>query len=362
MSIRRLRYSFLPLPTSPFPPPPFIPPPGPCFWTKKRPEHLFLPLSKYHTTPSPPPVLPPPSPPPGPSSTLPPSRSFLHPPPPPSLSPPPPLPVPPPPPPPPGPSSPLPPLPVLPPPPPPPGPSSPLPLDQVWWGQHERAMLLPSLYNDTRDCLNYSSFLHLPTYLPYPLPIYQVWWGQHERAMLLPLLYNDTQDRTALIQSEFATIQSALTHHPHLHSFLPNLTYDQFCHAYSLVCSRAWGIEALGNLALVPYADMINHNPHSHTLLCYDEEQQAVEIIADRDYEPGEQVLVSYGDLSSGVLALDFGFTVPDNPHDSVELCVLVASSTTPHDTQLNEAKRRLLGEAQLLPCDSARGACFVLK
>ncbi|CAI5988641.1 unnamed protein product [Closterium sp. NIES-65] len=74
------------------------------------------------------------------------------------------------------------------------------------------------------------------------------------------------------------------------------------------------------------------------------------------------QVLVSYGDLSSGVLALDFGFTVPDNPHDSVELCVLVASSTTPHDTQFNEAKRRLLGEAQLLPCDSARGACFVLK
>ncbi|CAI5984766.1 unnamed protein product [Closterium sp. NIES-65] len=35
-----------------------------------------------------------------------------------------------------------------------------------------------------------------------------VWWGQHERAMLLPSLYNDTQDRTALIQSEFATIQS----------------------------------------------------------------------------------------------------------------------------------------------------------
>ncbi|CAI7861909.1 unnamed protein product [Closterium sp. NIES-53] len=189
-----------------------------------------------------------------------------------------------------------------------------------------------------------------------------VWWGELERSMLLPSLYNDTCDRTALIQSEFATIQTTLTDHPHLRSFLPNLTYDQFCHAYLLVCSRAWGIEALGNLALVPYADMINHNPHTHTLLCYDEEQQAVEIIADRDYEPGEQVLVSYGNLSSGVLALDFGFTVPDNPHDSVELCVLTTSSSTPHDAQLNEAKRRLLVEAQLLPCDSASGACFVLK
>ncbi|CAI5531578.1 unnamed protein product [Closterium sp. Naga37s-1] len=134
------------------------------------------------------------------------------------------------------------------------------------------------------------------------------------------------------------------------------------CLLASTVCSRAWGIEALGNLALVPFADMINHNAHTHTLLCYDEEQQAIEIIADRDYEPGEQVLVSYGDLSSGVLALDFGFTVPNNPHDSVELCVLITSSSTPHDAQLNEAKRRLLVEAQLLPCDSASGACFVLK
>ncbi|GJP54374.1 hypothetical protein CLOM_g13471, partial [Closterium sp. NIES-68] len=189
-----------------------------------------------------------------------------------------------------------------------------------------------------------------------------VWWQEHERAMLLPSLYNDTRDRTALIQSEFGLIETALADHPHLHAFLPNLTFEQFCHAYSLVCSRAWGIESLGNLALVPYADMINHNPGTHTLLCYDEEQQVVEITADRDYEPGEQVLVSYGDLSNGVLALDFGFTVADNPHDSVEMCVLISSSTTPHNAPLNEAKRCLLVEAQLLPSDTASGASFVLK
>jgi len=46
-------------------------------------------------------------------------------------------------------------------------------------------------------------------------------------------------------------------------------------------------------------------------LLSYDEDKACAEVIADKDYMPGEQVVISYGRLPNTTLALDFGFTLP---------------------------------------------------
>ncbi|OAE19608.1 hypothetical protein AXG93_3756s1140 [Marchantia polymorpha subsp. ruderalis] len=70
----------------------------------------------------------------------------------------------------------------------------------------------------------------------------------------------------------------------------------------------------------VPFVDFFNHESYCQALLSYDEEQGYAEVIADRDYAVGSQVVLSYGRLPNSILALDFGFTLPENPHDQVEV------------------------------------------
>ncbi|XP_052485581.1 uncharacterized protein LOC105779833 isoform X6 [Gossypium raimondii] len=61
-------------------------------------------------------------------------------------------------------------------------------------------------------------------------------------------------------------------------------------------------------------------------------------VIADRNYAPGEEVLINYGKFPNAMLLLDFGFTVPYNIHDQVQIQLSI-----PHDDNLREMKLELL-------------------
>ncbi|XP_052485579.1 uncharacterized protein LOC105779833 isoform X4 [Gossypium raimondii] len=63
-----------------------------------------------------------------------------------------------------------------------------------------------------------------------------------------------------------------------------------------------------------------------------------VPVIADRNYAPGEEVLINYGKFPNAMLLLDFGFTVPYNIHDQVQIQLSI-----PHDDNLREMKLELL-------------------
>lgn len=45
-----------------------------------------------------------------------------------------------------------------------------------------------------------------------------------------------------------------------------------------------------------------------------------MQVVAERDLERGESLVLDYGSLSNDILLLDYGFVIPDNPHDRVEL------------------------------------------
>jgi SET domain-containing protein len=45
----------------------------------------------------------------------------------------------------------------------------------------------------------------------------------------------------------------------------------------------------------VPFADCINHSSESTASLDYSTEENAVVLVADRDYQPGDEIVVSYG-------------------------------------------------------------------
>lgn len=61
----------------------------------------------------------------------------------------------------------------------------------------------------------------------------------------------------------------------------------------------------------------------------------AQKIIADRDYAPGEQVLIRYGKFSNATLMLDFGFTIPYNIYDQVQIQFDIPKHDPLHDMKL---------------------------
>jgi len=78
-------------------------------------------------------------------------------------------------------------------------------------------------------------------------------------------------------------------------------------------------------LALVPYADFINHSPFSSAYtdaresgswLFKDSEQEII-LYADRGCRKIEQVYISYGPKSNSELLLLYGFALEKNPYNS---------------------------------------------
>nr|POE45781.1 serine/arginine-rich splicing factor rs2z32 [Quercus suber] len=126
---------------------------------------------------------------------------------------------------------------------------------------------------------------------------------------------------------------TALRHDPEI---LGDITYEGFVHACSLVGSRAWG--STKGLSLIPFADFLNHDGATEAIVLSDEDKQSSEVIADRDYGPGEQVLIRYGKFPNATLMLDFGFSLPYNIHDQVQV-----HFNLPHHDLLREMKIDLL-------------------
>lgn len=93
----------------------------------------------------------------------------------------------------------------------------------------------------------------------------------------------------------------------------------------------------------IPFADFANHSDLSDTTVLCSEEKQLSEVIADYSYAPGDQMLIRYGKFSNARLLLDFGFTLPCNVYDQVEV-----ELTIPHEDKLRQLKLELLSKHQI--------------
>ncbi|EME28868.1 ribulose-1,5-bisphosphate carboxylase/oxygenase small subunit N-methyltransferase I [Galdieria sulphuraria] len=105
------------------------------------------------------------------------------------------------------------------------------------------------------------------------------------------------------------------------------IDFKQFQWAFGILFSRAICFPSSKRIALVPYADLLNHSPFCSAFI--DEEKipfgngvtEAV-VYVDRLYEPYEQVYVSYGPRSNQELLLLYGFSLERNPFDCVEITI----------------------------------------
>ncbi|KAA8500067.1 Ribulose-1,5 bisphosphate carboxylase/oxygenase large subunit N-methyltransferase, chloroplastic [Porphyridium purpureum] len=112
--------------------------------------------------------------------------------------------------------------------------------------------------------------------------------------------------------------------------------------AFAVLFSRTICFPSTKELALVPYADLMNHS--SFCACFFDcrkggsmfDRQEFVVLYSDRDYKQAEQVYVTYGQKSNAELLLLYGFVVERNPFDSVELCVSLSEQDPLYDRKRN--------------------------
>lgn len=74
------------------------------------------------------------------------------------------------------------------------------------------------------------------------------------------------------------------------------------------------------NIALVPFLDFFNHSPTANIKASYNKATCCYEIVTYDDYTPYNQVFLSYGCHGNQNLFIEYGFCVPENPHDAIEV------------------------------------------
>jgi len=125
-------------------------------------------------------------------------------------------------------------------------------------------------------------------------------------------------------------------------------TYENWEWAFTMLFSRAIRLRSLKQgeaLALVPYADLINHSPFSQAYIdaresgdwLFKDGEEEVILYADRGYRRMEQIYISYGPKSNAELLLLYGFAVERNPYNSVDVTVSIAPRTASFVEELND-------------------------
>ncbi|KAJ4770711.1 SET domain-containing protein [Rhynchospora pubera] len=166
-----------------------------------------------------------------------------------------------------------------------------------------------------------------------------IFWSKEELEMIRPsFVYSETIEWRKQFEKDFLALKTAMENFPDLFG---NVQLENFLHARALVSSRAW--EIIKGVAMIPFADFLNHDGSSNSVLAINVKEQRDEVIADRSYAVGDEVFIRYGKFSNATLLLDFGFTLPVNCYDQVRILMDVTS-----DDPLYAQKCQLLHEHSL--------------
>ncbi|KAJ8511506.1 hypothetical protein OPV22_001940 [Ensete ventricosum] len=149
-----------------------------------------------------------------------------------------------------------------------------------------------------------------------------IFWSKDELEMVREsAIYQETINLQAHIKKEYSVLRPVLEQFPYVFG---DVHLMDFMHAYALVTSRAW--DTSKGVSLIPFADFLNHDGTCDAVLLDDVHKEISEVIVDRDYAVGEQVMIRYGKFSNATLLLDFGFTLPYNKYDQVQLLMDIPS------------------------------------
>jgi hypothetical protein len=122
---------------------------------------------------------------------------------------------------------------------------------------------------------------------------------------------------------------------------------DRFIQAFTAVQSsivHLQGVALSKRFALVPMGPpLMQYSSTCKGLLQYNAEKKQVQLVADRNYNVGEQLQAWCGPQPNSRLLLNYGIVDDNNPYDKLPLGVVI-----PSDDPLYREKRNKLGENEL--------------
>ncbi|KAI5968181.1 hypothetical protein KGF57_000230 [Candida theae] len=86
------------------------------------------------------------------------------------------------------------------------------------------------------------------------------------------------------------------------------------------------------NFTLAPYIDFINHSPDDHCNLKID--SKGFQVFTTSSYASGEQLYFSYGPHSNEFLLTEYGFIVPNNKWDDIDLTKAILAILKPQQIE----------------------------
>ncbi|XP_071136518.1 SET domain-containing protein 4-like [Mytilus edulis] len=163
-----------------------------------------------------------------------------------------------------------------------------------------------------------------------------------------------------LYKKIFAALKDLQTFYDEIILFLSSckeikITFNEFRWAWYCINSRSiyydcdsspYIADTNKNIALAPFLDLLNHSTTAEVEAAFNKNNNCFEIKTYNSFRKYDQVFISYGAHSNTHLLMEYGFILPDNPHDVYELdydeIVRVAQNL---NLQYIDRKKRIIEE-----------------
>ncbi|XP_052087736.1 SET domain-containing protein 4-like [Mytilus californianus] len=132
----------------------------------------------------------------------------------------------------------------------------------------------------------------------------------------------------------FAALNDLQTFYDEIILFLSSskevtITFNEFRWAWYCINSRSiyydcdsspYITDTNKNIALAPFLDLLNHSTTAEVEAAFNMNNNCFEIKTYNSFRKYDQVFISYGAHSNTHLLMEYGFILPDNPHDVYEI------------------------------------------
>ena len=154
------------------------------------------------------------------------------------------------------------------------------------------------------------------------------YWTDQQLSLLPPWVQPQAQEHIRNLTKSFESIQSFLSKLPK--ALRCAVTFEQYRWAWSTVNTRAvYWLRPTSSylkttkkdcLALPPVLDLLNHSCEANIKATFNEENRCYEIRTFTKYKRYSQAFISYGPHDNSKLLVEYGFLLPNNPHNAVVL------------------------------------------
>lgn len=151
--------------------------------------------------------------------------------------------------------------------------------------------------------------------LPSDYTYMSAFWNEREFAMLRGShVIEQVQKRQRLIRNEYTFLKVNVP------DFVDKCPFERYAHFRTMVCSRNFTFRRHGQQerALVPFADLLNHDTTPNTNWFFDDMSECFCVRAAKKIEVGDTLTDSYGKRNNATLMSVYGFALHDNQYDYV--------------------------------------------